>query len=119
MTEHVHYKNFYERAKEHFDESLPVAYRAQNMVKKQTKLIQFGDPAFPELNMKTPEELFETITEERFVQMVNAFKFCESQIMNLQENANEFQFKWHNLNTIQKCLKFHNHHRPDATGTGN
>ena len=29
LTEHWHYTNFYERAKEHFDDIIPIAYRAQ------------------------------------------------------------------------------------------
>ena len=89
------------------------------MIKKQRKLIQFGDPVFPELTMKKPEELYETITEDRFVAMLNAYKFRESQLMNIVETANDFQYRWHDLNNIQKCLKFHNHRQPDTTGTGN
>ena len=89
-------------------------------MKKCTKLIQFGDPAFPEfVTCKTDEDLLETITEDRFIELVNAYKFRESQIMELQERANEFKFKWYDLNLINKCLKFHDHHKPDQVGTGN
>ena len=63
LMEHNHLMNFYNKAKEHFDIILPVAYRAQNIVKKCTKLIQFGDPAFPEfVTCKTDDDLLETVT---------------------------------------------------------
>ena len=95
LMEHNHLMNFYNRAKEHFDVMLPVAYRAQNIVKRCTKLIQFGDSAFPEfVTCKTDEDLLETVTEDRFIELVNEYKFRESQIMDLQERANEFKFNW-------------------------
>ena len=39
--------------------------------------------------------------------------------MELQERANEFKFKWYDLNLINKCLKFNDYHKPDQIGTGN
>ena len=63
--------------------------------------------------------MYETITKDRFFALINAFKFRESQAMDLQERASEFKFRWYNLNLINKCFKFHNRHKPDRTGTGN
>ena len=59
------------------------------------------------------------MTEDRFIELVNAFKFRESQMMELQEKALEFEFKWYDLNLINKCLRFHDHHKPDKIGSGN
>ena len=39
LMEHNHLMNCYSKAKEHFDIILPVAYRAQNIVKKCTNTI--------------------------------------------------------------------------------
>ena len=39
LAERLHNANFYERAKEHFDDIIPIAYKAQNVIKKQRKLI--------------------------------------------------------------------------------
>ena len=111
---------FYKKSKEHLEVILPVAYRAQNIVKKCTKLIQFGDAAFPEfMENKTNDELMEEVTEDRFIDLVNAYKYRESQLMDLQEKATDFKFKWYDLNLITKCLKFHDHKNPDRIGTGN
>ena len=70
LTEHLPYTNFYKRVKKHLDDIIPIVYRAQNTIKKQGKLMQFGDPVFPELMTTPAEELYETITRERFVELV-------------------------------------------------
>ena len=46
MMDHQHYTQFYESAKQHLEEVIPFAYRAQNIIKKQMKLNQFGGPHF-------------------------------------------------------------------------
>ena len=62
LAEPWHYTNFYERAKEHLDEIKQITYKSQNTIKKHSKLMQFGDPVFPELMTTRAEELNETIT---------------------------------------------------------
>ena len=120
LMEHNYLMNYYNKSKEHFEVILPVAYRAQNIVKKCTKLIHIGDAAFPEfMECKTDDELMEEVTEDRFIELVNAYKYRESQLMDLQEKATDFKFKWYDLNLITKCLKFHDHKYPDRIGTGN
>ena len=59
------------------------------------------------------------LTEDRFFDLVEAYKYRESQLMNLQEKATEFKFNWYDLNLITKCLKFHDYKNPDKIGTGN
>ena len=120
LMEHNYLMNYYEKSKEHFEKILLVAYKAQNIVKKCTKLIQFGDAAFPEFaNKTTSDELLDVLTEERFADLVEAYKYRESQLMYLQEKATDFKFKWYDLNFITKCLKFHDYKNPDRIGTGN
>ena len=59
------------------------------------------------------------MTEERFVELVEAYKYRYSQLMHIQEKATDFKFKWYDLNFITKCLKFHDYKNPDRIGTGN
>ena len=93
-------------------------YKTQHIIKKRMKLIQFGDPHFPELMTTTAEDLYHSITQEDFVELIHAFKMRESQIMKVAETAKDFKFEWHNLNSINACIRFHTHHRPDTPGHG-
>ena len=39
--------------------------------------------------------------------------------MKVAEISRDFTFKWHDLNIINECIYFHNHHKPDPPGYGN
>ena len=81
--------------------------------------MQVGDPFFSELMTIPAEELYETITQEQFVELIKSLQDeRESQVMKVAEAANNFKYKWHNLNSRSYCIKFHNHHRPSPTGHG-
>ena len=104
MTGHRHFTQFYESAKQHLEENIPIAYHAHNIMKDRIKVHQFGEALFPELLNGTPEDLYHTMTEDEFKRLTNAYKKRENQIMKVADTTRNFTYKWHDLNIILECF---------------